>query len=81
MPRSVQQCLADLRTRGFDDLASSVETLSIVTESLRALTVAHFPAVLDGSSEQAEIVLALLPIAISGASGGDEEDEGPEGES
>jgi len=76
MARSVQQCLADLRNRGFDDLASSVEVVSVVMEGLRAVTLAHFPAILDGSSDQAEVVLALLPVVISGASGGEDDEQG-----
>ena len=71
--RSINACLTDLRNRGFDELADSVEVIGIVTESLQAVVCARFPSIIDGSPEQADVVMGLLPLVVRPSDGGSDD--------
>ena len=69
--KTLMQAIDGLREAGLADVAANAEAVDLLVTALRALTRAHFTQVLDGSAEQADIVLRLLPALVQPVGGAD----------
>ena len=79
--KTLTQAIDDLREAGLGEVAVNAEALDMILTTLRALARSHFSQVLDGSAEQADLALRLLPGLVQpvGGDAGMGPDDVPDG--